>query len=456
VKSEVLAAALALVTVGTQAHAQTQTQAQTQMQTQAQMLTLTLAKAKTPEEGFLVADPKYGMEAGVLTGRSLTRVAFEYERALPPWVTTSSDEGLPPTWLGLLARVAKTTFLDVPIATSASAAIHEVFGHGARGREFDRDPSYSFALPEPYGYFFGLGGHHATTNFGKSGDNDRDKDLAETAGGTEANFLTAHVVDVDMVRRDGLVHHSDLILYFSKLVYLPSIYDSRLLTRGALDAGDDIDSYVTLLQDRFNRFRPSDRTAIVNRLRTAYVWNLADPTLVWAAYATAVDVLWRGKREARAPLPHVGDMTFYMTPRFDLSPFGAEHYLDVMLAKKSAVLDVYGRVGSSGLASYTGAGVRALHVPLSMLGARTSWTERVNVGAELDAWDQPQMMVGVRNAYARPNVFGANGGVTADARVVSGLGITARIAYKTSGFLTGAPLEEGVHGWAGISWTTQP
>jgi hypothetical protein len=61
------------------------------------------------------------------------------------------------------------------------------------------------------------------------------------------------------------------------------------------------------------------------------------------------------------------------------------------------------------------------------------------------------MPLAVHAAYDRPQLWGMNAGASADVRVAGALGVTARLAWKSRGWLTGAPIDEGLHGWAGVS-----
>jgi hypothetical protein len=384
------------------------------------------------------------MEGGVRAFGSIGRFLFHYEDALPKFV--SVDEGkVSGKLVGILGRSLKLFFLDYPLAEFEATAIHEVFGHGARAREFGQQPKYKFALPGVYCSILSPRDKacssfaEVTTHTGL-----RDQDLAVTLGGTESNYLTAWWMNVQIMQTGGWVHHGDLLVYWaSKNAYRGSFFNGGLKVAGLLQPpGNDIDRYVTLLQDRFNRWRPEDRASIASKLQTAYVWNLLDPTLWFAAYSTVVNSIYRGERYSRLPLPSVGETKFYPVPRFNVSPFGAEHYLDVFLSRRGAVLDLYGRVGSSGLASYSGGGV---HV----MGWRP--LKRLRLGGELDVWDQPESIPYERAVYNRQNRYGANVGALVDVSVVDRVGVTAKLAYKTEGYLMGQPIGDGLYGYAGIT-----
>lgn len=387
----------------------------------------------------LLVDPELGMETGVRTLTSAGRVVLRYDEALPTLVDTKA------TLAGVVARALALGLVDAPLAELDSTVIHEVFGHGSRGREFDRGPTYSFSLPAPYRQLFSPDDDaefSATTGFTRGKRGMRDVDLATTFGGIESNLVTAHWIDAQIVARDGWARRGDALLYVAKLDYLPTFFASSLRTGGPdVSSGNDVQSYVTLLQDRYDRWRPEDRVTIARKLSTAYLWNLADPTLVFAAYALARWVAL-GEREVRMPLPRALGATWYATPRFGLSPFGAEQYVDLFAAKDGAVLDVYGRVGTSGLATYDGAGARLL-----------GWqpTRSLALGAEVDAWTQPELLFDVRSAYDRTQKLGLNAGGYATVYLGDAIGVTGKLALKSRGYVMGEPLAGGPYGYVGLA-----
>ena len=404
----------------------------------------TPSRARADEPLVFVADPQLAMEGGVRTFDSAGRVVFRYEEALPTVVRL--DETRPLEHAGaVLGRVAKLVFLDEPLAELDGAWIHEVVGHGARAREAGGAATYTLRLPGVWCLVLSPTSQSCRSSTeGTISVEQGDTALLVTAAGIEANALTSWWIDERMVAQDGWLHHGDLLLYFGKLVYAPSVLSRDLDTAGKLPGGfDDVDHYVSLLQDRYNRVGAGDRASIAGRLRAGYLWNFADPMLVFAAYGTAMN-LWSGDRRLRFPLPRAFGVTFYPTPRWVPSPYGGESYLDVFLARAGggAVLDVYGRTATSGLAHAWGAGARAFGVRVH---------ERVTAGAELDVFRQPETLLDVHAAYDRAQVWGMNAGVSTDVRLWGALGGTARLAWKSRGWLTGAPIDAGAHGWAGAS-----
>lgn len=381
-----------------------------------------------------VLDPKLGMEAGIRTSDSLGRLVFRYDEVLPrlSWneTTVLGKAG------GVLARSAQLTFVDFTIASLETTIIHEVFGHGARALDLGQTPKYGFALP---GVYCAIAGGSCTSHAEVAATGNRDRDLLFALGGLEANYLTGYWINLRTVQAGGWVHQGDLIVYANSKLSYGSLQSSNF---GRTGAGGDVGVYVTFLQDRFDLPRPEDRNRIASRLRVAALWNLADPMLWYSAYGVFYRGVGQGDRWTRAPLQAVGKTTFYAAPRFGLTPFGAEHYVDLFLGRGSSVVALYGRAGSSGLASYTGAGVRAI-------GLRVH--DRLSLGGEFDMWSQPETLLDDRGVYERPQVRGINAGLSGDLRVIGGIGLVARVAYKTRGYLAGQPTDDGLYGYVGAS-----
>lgn len=389
-----------------------------------------------------VLDPKLGMEAGVRTFDSLGRVIFRYDEALPALATF--DETRMPGKIGAIAgRFAQWLFVDTAIAAFDATLIHEVFGHGARARDLRQEAKFDFALPGIYCVLLGDGENCTSHAQVTGGPGSRDRSILVTSGGVEANLLTGFWIETRMVQTRGWLHQGDLLLYgASKLAYSDSFLSRKVDTALTLSESNDVANYVTGLQDRFNLPTADDRRRVSRQLRTAYVWNLMDPLLWYAAYASFYRGIVRGERWSRAPVPTVGEYTLYAAPRFGVTPFGPEHYVDVLVGRDSSVVGLYGRVGSSGLASYTGAGVRAIGVRLD---------DRLALGGEIDVWSQPQTLLDDRAVYDRPQRRGVNAGLTADVRLFQNVGLTGRLAYKTAGFLAGQPIGEGLYGYFGAT-----
>lgn len=403
---------------------------------------LTIADDARAEEPLVfVGDTKMRVESTVRSADSVARLLYRYEGVLPE---ISIDESrFPGKVLGVLGRGLKLVLVDEPIAELTSEISHEVGGHGGRARELGLEPTFLFYLPVVYRKVFAPDDDAragAYTQFLTSNVVEGDRAMLGTLGGLEANYVHAWWINARIVRARGRVHHGDLLVYLaSKLPYSDSMFDAS----NESDAGNDVSSYVTHLQDRFNRWEPGARRAIARRLGAGYAWNLIDPTLFYALYGTLVANVGQGRTVTKMPLPRIGDTTLFLSPRFALSPFGAEHALDVFLAdRRGRMLDVYGRVVSSGLADAYGFGARVLGI---QAGSRATF------GAEVDVWRQPEIVLQARGLYDRAQRVGLNAAAFYDVRVVGILGVTGKLGAKTEGWVLGQPVGGGLHGYLGVS-----
>lgn len=388
-----------------------------------------------------VYDPLLGVEAGVISVHSLSDVISLYDPALSRLIGWKSKT--PARWLLAIAgRVAQSAFIDLPIAALGQTLIHEVFGHGSRAVPWGARPSYSFHVPVPYRWIF----QDHSKNDGETADADtgqRERGLPMTAGGIEAQAYSAYRIGLDAVRLDGRLPHSRQVLYITaKLVYLASFLDPL---NPELSASDDVHNYVVELAERFNRYRAADRGWVADRVRLAYVANYIDPTLWLSVYGYLIEYLVRGHAEWRLPSLHAGPVALYASTRFALSPFGAEHYLDLFARFRGRTFTAYGRAVSSGLATAWGAGFKALEL-MRVAG--------LGLGLEFDAWSQPEMLFDLSEVqvYARPQRGGASLAVDIDWKLAWRVGVTGKLGWKSDGWLMGQPLGEGPYGWIGLAF----
>ncbi|MBI4818157.1 MAG: hypothetical protein HY791_17980 [Deltaproteobacteria bacterium] len=386
-----------------------------------------------------LGDPEFGMEAGVRTVRSFGRILFSYDAALSK--RFELDESAPSgRFVGMLGRLLKLAFIDGPMAQTERTLTHEVFGHGARARENGQDPSFQFSLPFPYRWIFDPNVEHGGIALNGRVDS-LESNIPFVTGGIESSHLGAWWLSREFFVPRGRAHYSESLVYLiSKVDYANvAFFGSR---NDSANNIDDVHYFIGALQERFNRWRPEDRSAIEDRLRLAWLWIFTDPTFWLALWQVGVDHAYLGNRWMSIPTLEVGGFRLYTSTRFDVSPFGAEHYVDVFASKVDlAELGFYGRVGSSGLASYWGIGGSVFGYEL---------TSGVELAGSVDVWNQPEILFEHRNVFVRPNVWGANVSLGGTLSVFRGVGVTAKLGVKTRGHLMGQPVDSGLYGYVGL------
>jgi hypothetical protein len=395
-----------------------------------------------------VTGPHWTMEAGVRSMGSLRTVVFGYDAVWSANIGLDESRPLGKT-AGILGRGTKLLFLDAPLVFLEGVLVHEAFGHGARVREMGLRARYNFAPPFPYG--IRLAGHDESQRAGSAswpGVTAPDRSAANGAAGMESSTVGAWWINTNAVRRDGWLHYSDLLAYVMyKMDYSGGFgpplddYDFDGTTYTFYSATDPID-YVTDLHSFALESATVGREDIIANLRRARVGNFVDPTLLLGV----LPALWtygiQGRPDFRLPMLRIGDVAFFPGTRLVLSPFGAEHYVDVFAHRGGVTADVYGRVGSSGLASYWGAGARVFDIDVG---------HGVALGGAVDAWRQPELHFGDNRPKHRKDRFGAGVAVEVDWRLHPSLGWVTKVGTKTKGFAVGLPLDASVYGYTGLS-----
>ncbi|MBI5543614.1 MAG: hypothetical protein HY901_06985 [Deltaproteobacteria bacterium] len=380
-------------------------------------------------ELVLLVAPDLAMEPEVRSVTSVCRLVFAYDFALAK--LTHFDESRPSSKaLAVGGRLAKFLLVDWALVDLAVQAQHEFFGHGWRAREQRLEVSSRFGVPFPYLYLAGPEAGAASRIGARFG---AQLVLAE-AGGVEANYLAAWQINRDAARRAGQLTLGQLDLYLWEKLYYSAAYFGNPNWRA-----NDLIAYRASLLSLWGGRTGASPESIFEHLELAHLWNYADPTLWSLVYHLLVSHLWHGEREMALPVLRWNGFWGWPASRFNLSPFGAEHYLDLFAGHGEEWVDLYLRVGSSGLARYWGGGLHAKGV---------RFAGRLVLGAEVDLWDQPAW----RGEFGpgAPNNAGINFALDAAVEIGLGLGLTGKLAYKTPGYLMGQPMAEGVYGYLGV------
>jgi hypothetical protein len=389
-----------------------------------------------------IVDPDLGMEGGVRTFLSIGRLAFGYDAYLSRWLDWDESRAAGKA-AAILGRTLKLVFIDSQLAVGTDVFIHEIYGHGARAREWGLYPDYVFKLFPPYCWIFhaGMDSHASDVYTGQL-----ERDLQTKAGGLEAGYLAAWWINAQTIANGGTLHYGAGLTYLAGKLTDIEVYLGNLSS----DAGAKRDAvlYVDALQLRFRRWTAEERASIVRRLRLSYIGNLVDPTLWLVIYHELVTYLYKGERHARLPLIPIRSWRLFPGTRFNLSPFGAEHYVDLFASAYHALFSGYVRVGSSGLATYWGLGVKMLGLPV--------W-RGLALGGELDVWSQPELLldqpvpgVAMFSSADRPVRGGVSVGVYWNWIVWRRIGVVGKLSYKTKGYMMGQPLEQGLYGYFGL------
>jgi hypothetical protein len=373
----------------------------------------------------LTVDRDLSMPAGVTSMLTVESLLWRAQDLLLP-SRLVSEHGLGGKSVGVGYRLARLVLLDDALATFSMVATHELFGHGARAREFGWSTSYQFSAPPPSGSGSGL-----TSSNIPGGRIPVVEDLLFSAGGMESSNLGGRVLVHAWVSRGRAGYHEQLRYLWTQLDPLGYIHGA------SAGEGDDVDAYLAAL----NTVRTGQGKGRYTRatLQGQSVVLLANP-FFWESLAGVLGThLVGGGDSASVPMIHIGDARYLPYLRYALTPFGPEVHLEQLLVRgaRSYALDLSGNV--DGPASSWSA-----LAEVTSVWQRKAWS----VDARAASWHQPRYTLRLDEAQPPSSRFGGMVSLTVNwrppalgARAIPGA--FAELGYKSDGFVEGERLGHG-------------
>lgn len=333
---------------------------------------------------------------------------------------------------GVLYRLGKTVLVDNVTDHMAMLTQHEVFGHGARFREFGFERiSYRLNVIPPYGRGDGSVSGRAAPDRRTT----RHERISVITGGTEANALLSNSIRSRWLRR-GHISTRETVLYLLSSLDL-SGYILRTRFSSGESAGNDIRNYLRELNALEGHREQQDYRLTLESLSIQSAIGFLDPTVLWALYAFSVPYLLRGQDQAPLPILRFGRFEYLPSMRLGLTPFGSVVHLENLFVAAGRLLNVHVRYGIPAFHHFGGFGVSYDHIDVH---------RNIMLGSRIELWHQPPLLLGGRTA--RTKAKGLGGGLWADVRyrfssIDLAPALYLRIGYKTDGFLEGEPLNRG-------------
>jgi hypothetical protein len=326
----------------------------------------------------------------------------------------------------MAARGIKALLLDRPLASWLMLTQHEMFGHAARAREFDfSDISIRVSVPWPYGD--GTGEVGSTPR----ADTTQQEHIAVTAAGMQATGLLAHRLAFKWIEKNSIDHREALL-------YLTSYHDAtnyvrELFTAGIDPSARDPRTYV----DQINTLYAPQEVLDLGQLQDRVLVNLID-SFTWLAGWSELRYLWSGERRYAFKMIPSGPVEWLPGARLGLTPFGTEYVLNsYILYRKRVPGYIYVRFGQEGGDDHSGIGIEARKVYRR---------GRFGLDAKVDLWRQPRI-----DAQPEDLAAGIAGRTNGGALTLRGhfdmsrrYGMMAEAGVKSSGFLVGEPLADGL------------
>ncbi|MCX5785463.1 MAG: hypothetical protein NTX59_07225 [Elusimicrobia bacterium] len=317
---------------------------------------------------------------------------------------------------------------SILLLPSPEKIIHEYYGHGSVIREFGykdarygwswfvSDPRPSYAISDK---LTALGTYEQKQLW-----------LAAGAGASQLYLLDAE----KEIYRSGRMKVYDSGIFraaYSDLSYLKDGLDP------ARTEGGDGTSWLRNFRTRYGASVGLTESYAGKSRRSLDRAMKFDPCFYWLFYVWAHYFL-TGGRDAPAPmLPLGGGIGAAFAPKASLTPSGPENYYYIFLGGKGRLLSLYYRTGKTPEGEIKGGG--AEFGPVDLAGLKLT--------PALDIWTFP----GAKDPQLPLRASGRNFQLKADMPLYRSLGLSAKAAYKTKGYLLGYPSHSGFYGYAGAS-----
>lgn len=337
-----------------------------------------------------------------------------------------SDESTVASKLGgLTYRVARTVLLENIIDNLIFLTQHEVFGHGARYREFgDDDVSYSIQLVPPYGDGAGW-----TRSSGSYYIGDDSEDLIASLAGSQANAVLASEQRYRLFSA-GVMNHRQSNMYLAGMLDLTHYV---LRTNVARYSSNDIANSVYQIYGD----RAQER---LTTLKKQILLNFVDPMQWYSAYNLLVNNFWFGNDEMSIPMIELAeDWKYLPNVRVGLTPYGTEYFLENYAIHRGSVFGLV--LAMDELKEPSRISLNARYVSI------TDW---LGFDTQLQIWRQPRFrgttdkLSGVLFSMTPSLNLWSN-----DGRVTS---LVVQFGFKSKGFIEGENIDVGPIFRAGLSF----
>lgn len=398
------------------------------------------AAANAQESYSILADKSFSSITGAQNLLTIDRVAYTFENKLllPTWFDENSVAG---KTLGVSYRLGKTILLDAVIDEYVALVQHEVYGHGARAREYGlSNITYSLDLSYPYGSSIGV------TSFDYPPDKpfSSDQELLVDLAGVDANALLSKHLVLNWLQR-GNINYRETLLYTRSSNDLTQ-YLWR--TKWGIHSveGNDMLAYEAGINQREGHFDPSDYKLTVNDLAKQVLVIGLDPFQYFSLYTYFETYLYSAKENFEVPMIELGRFKYLPSFHLGLTPFGSEVYFENYFVHSAKVGELYLRYGIPTFHRSWGIGFYGTNViesdPFSF-----------DIGADL--WNQP--VVSTYDYNISESKGGLGGALSCTtyfklAETFATVRLMGEMKAKTIGYLQGEPLSDALILRVGLSF----
>lgn len=399
------------------------------------ILILTISPLKSQSNYQLVYQPRLSTMMGTEIIATANYMFLEVEsKYLKPRLFQKPNKKIRNGILNGFYRLGKTIIFDVTRDNFLTVFQHEVFGHGARLRE------YGFTKNRFYVGFPNGGG---TAWYGIAPEN-RIKSLEEEImirlGGNESTMLLSSKIRNNWVQ-SGTIDIREAFLYARSFIGT-SAYIRNTDVETATPSNDIYSYYKRVNQ--LNNVDLDETPFTIDYLKKRALINYLNPLQYYAIYTLVKDYIILGKEEVRLPMIPIGRFQYLPLIRMGFTPFGTEMYIENFIRTDKSLNTIYLRIGDGIFHDFYGLGLKKTNILLK---------NRLKIDGEFDVWKQPKMDLGGETIQSVKAGVGA--------AVKLGLGIKlfdspnaswfyGVFGYKSPGYLEGEFLKEGFFSRIGL------
>jgi hypothetical protein len=305
------------------------------------------------------------------------------------------------------------------LSSLAMVAQHEVFGHGARAREFHlANVSYKVNFFSGYTRFSSVGYNGLNVN----------QKAALATGGMEATTILSGQIQQLWFAGDSIDSREAAMYLVNSLDQSRYVFGTK---NNRFSADNDVYSYVT----QVNAWQgQGGKIFNITNLKRKIKWDYFDPMLYYSVYALYNYVL-TGENTINFSRLFIKSYSFMPTTRTLLAPWGPELQLQNHLySPDKQYLGIYFRTGRTGGKMSHGADI--ILKPIASFDYFT-------LDNKLSVWHQPHILKNTSGPNTTDK-FGFADFISIHYQISVPVSLMAEVGYKTSGFLPGTPLARGL------------
>lgn len=333
---------------------------------------------------------------------------------------------------GISYRIAKLILLDVQGDGFIALAQHEVFGHGARFREFGFEKnSFNLNLYPPYGDGSGYARYGTLKEDWKYPT--IQEDMAVNIGGVDGEMLLANNLSSQILLDDTLHYRQGLLYLIAQNNQLLYLWSTRYTKPENISPGNDMANYVNVMNYLYSH--SIDNIYDIKKLYNQSFISFVNPFQIYSAFSILYTYEIKGQKQLKKiPMIKFGNVRYLPALNYSLTPFGSQYHFVNYIRYKSMLFSGDFNLGDNTFNNFYGTSIEGYNIVDK---------KRITLNFHLDVWNQPELELDNYNITTKANKTGEAFKVDLMIRPYNRqnkLGIFIQTGYKTKGYIMGEPL----------------